>query len=181
MATIATKEDIAILKKMLNNVFQELKKNDSLLIDLPSESEVLIYDQADEMDRILHEVCINHRLAVYIENYIAKEFKQDYYVDIEYNRYFKNKKYLQGKEKPARPDIIVHTRTKIPLQHYLVIEAKKYQVCRDDEEKVQLFLTNPNYQYKFGLTVIYNNLNPIKAKLFYIDEEGKIKSKTLYY
>lgn len=68
-----------------------------------------------------------------------------------------------------RPDILIHTRTKIQddiPQHYIVIEAKKDEVSHDDEEKVKAFMMDSHYEYLFGITIKYGNLNPANCKIF---------------
>lgn len=184
---MVTKQEIEILKTMLDDVFQKLIGNDSSLIDLPEDTQILKYKDYDEkIDRKLHEICINHRVAVYIEEYINKNFEQKYFVDIEYNRYYKNKKYLpiDGIDNIIRPDIIVHTRTQKTkdTQHYLVIEAKKDIDSEEDKKVICSFLNDPHYNYKFGLTIKYQNFNPIEVHLFYVDQDcEKIKCEKLSY
>jgi len=178
--------EVEKIKKMLKYAFNNLINNDDDLIHLDSECEVLEYSRdSQEMERKLHEVCINHRLAVYLENYIKDNFTEMYKVDIEYNRYYKNKKHLNinGVNDVVRPDIIVHTRTEIPIyaQHYLVIEAKKDIKSNCDEDVVKSFLVDPKYSYEFGLTVQYNNFNPIKARLFYKDNDSVVREDLEYY
>lgn len=90
----------------------------------------------EKYERKLHEVCINHRFAHYIERLLPDYYPNDYKVDIEYNRYYKNKKYVDiaGDRRVVRPDIIIHTRavrSEYP-QHLLVIEAKKNENCLED-------------------------------------------------
>lgn len=109
----------------------------------------------------LHEVCINHRLAVYIEHHLPDELN-DYYVDIEYNRYNLDRKYvsLGNEEFEARPDIIIHRRMNPrnkPIPHYLIIEAKKENINEKDLRTVRGFLTDP--KYKYGMTISYCSNN----------------------
>lgn len=118
------------VKKLMRYAINQLRKNGYALIEIPDESQVVeIYEKDERLERKLHEVYINHRLACYIEEAIKKK-RLYYYVDIEYNRYYKNKKMVNknGELKTTRPDILVHTRIHkfddIP-QHYIVIEAKK--------------------------------------------------------
>ena len=80
-------------------------------------------------DQKLYEVCINHRLAVYIECHL-KSCGYEYYVDIEYNKnnYRPKKLMINGNEEEVRPDIIVHTRIENHDnldKNYLIIELKK--------------------------------------------------------
>ena len=152
--------------------------NDTDLVDL-NDSEVIEYSSnIEKYERKLHEVCINHRLAHYLERLLPKYYPNDYKVDIEYNRYYKNKKYVDiaGDSKIVRPDIIIHTRAIRPEypQHLLVIEAKKDVDSQEDIEVVKSFIQDPHYQYIFGLTVRYNDFNPVQATLFYKDNNETI-------
>lgn len=172
------------LKAILKSSFIDLIKNDDDLIHLTDNNqpdEALLHDT--EHERKLHEVCINHRLAIYLENHV-KHLGNGYKADIEYNRYYSNFKYVKIDDKPQirRPDIIVHTRAEKNQyqQHYLVIEAKKDKVDPKDEKTIISFIKEPKYRYKFGLTVVYYDFNPIKGKLYYIDE-GILVTEALEY
>lgn len=81
-----------------------------------------------------------------------------------------------------RPDIIIHTRADQPEecpQHLLVIEAKKDEDSPKDIEVVKSFMKDPRYQYVFGLTVRYNDFNPVQANLFYKDKNGIIRNEQI--
>lgn len=117
-------------------------------------------------DRKLHEVCINHRLAVYIHEemneYLGTDHK--YYVDIEFNRLNAspkntNAEYLfkTPEDREIRPDIIVHGRSDpfIKPLNLLVIEAKKEQLKEKDKENVQLLMLDSRYKYTYGATIQY--------------------------
>lgn len=116
------------------------------------------------------------------------EYYSDIYkVDIEYNRYYKNQKYVSMEDKPrvVRPDIIVHTRMKSleqQPQHLLVIEAKKDVDSENDTKKIISFILDKKYKYLFGLKVRYNDFDPICATLFYRDaEDDEIIEEHLEY
>lgn len=169
---MTTNNDIHIVKELIQNVVNCLRDNDSDIIELPDDCEIIEYDEKQkQIERKLHEVCINHRVAVYLEDYVKLNINADYKVDIEYNRYYKNKKVVRINEtvKSVRPDIIVHSRTNrnVVPQHYLIIEAKKNESTPEDENKIRAFIQDKKYEYMFGLTVSYKDLNTCTAKLFY--------------
>lgn len=165
-------EQLQYVKNLIRNTLNKLRDNDYDLFDLPDEACVYEFDNdKDKLERKLHEVCINHRFACYLEAEI-KEIQPSYYIDIEYNRYYKRAKCVRtnGDKKTFRPDILVHTRAtkldNIP-QHYLIIETKKEIDSKEDEEKVQEFMMDQNYEYLFGITIKYGDLKPAFCKIFY--------------
>lgn len=174
-----TNEEIDAVKNLLRHSFTLLNNHDSDLIDITDFNCHDYNDEAIRLERKLHEVCINHRLAHYIENLLPYFIGSKYHVDIEYNRFYRNPKYLQedGSIEIVRPDIIVHTRAEqrgYP-QHLIVIEAKKTQISDEDTRKVRSFLTDQNYNYVFGITIKYGNFDPIEAILYYQDIDGVIR------
>jgi hypothetical protein len=177
--------DIQKIRNLLLEAFHLLCINDTDLIDL-GDSEVLEYSvDSGKLERKLHEICINHRLAHYIEELLPKYYPNVYKVDIEYNRYYKNKKYVdvEGEKKTVRPDIIVHTRakqTEYP-QHLLVIEAKKDIDCPEDIKVIKSFIKDRRYRYIFGLAVRYNDFNPVETTLFYEDTNENIQNEKIIF
>lgn len=95
--------EVGIMKKLITVVkgsFEKLKKCDGMLFECPIEV------NADYDARKLHEVCINHRLAIYFEQKIIPLLPKDeeYFVDIEFNREginFKNAK-IAGRKKTCK-------------------------------------------------------------------------------
>ena len=137
-----------------------LKSDDGSLFDCKVEEEFK-YDS-----RKLHEVCINHKLAIYLENEILPIISgpdHKYFVDIEFNREGINKKKMivtNGKELVVRPDIIIHNRRSgKQKENFLVVECKKEGASnseiRDDRNKIQAFMENKKYEYVFGLQIVY--------------------------
>ena len=180
-----TCQDIQNIKNLLMEAFEQLFVNDIDLIDLGESEVVEYYNDARKYERKLHEVCINHRLAHYIEILLPHYYPYNYKVDIEYNRYYRNKKQLniKGERKIVRPDIIVHTRTvqtEYP-QHLLVIEAKKDKDCPNDVKVIKSFIQDKHYRYIYGLTVRYNDFNPIQATLFYEDTNKAIQNEKITF
>jgi hypothetical protein len=129
------------------------------------------------LTRELHECSINHRFAYYIEELLGKSDwrNEKYKVDVEYNRYYLNEKgvhFRNGTYHRVRPDILVHTRMQdaVPIQHLLVIEAKKGEIPPFDVEKIEGFIWDGHYNYLFGLTVSYClDIHNIQSTLYYYD------------
>jgi hypothetical protein len=171
-----------VIKRKVLNVFSMLKRDDGTLFDC--EIEESEYDS-----RKLHEVCINHRLAIYLEKEILpiiSSASQKYFVDIEFNREGINlKKILEcnGRERVVRPDIIIHNRkSEEKKENFLIVECKKIGASpaeiHDDREKVSAFLNDEKYKYSFGLQVVYGK-DVIEGTLFYKDSEGFIKQEKI--
>jgi len=125
--------------------------------------------------RKLHEVCINHKLANYLEEIIVPSINGDnrYFVDIEFNKEGKNDKLivLKGETVTARPDIIIHNRISgQQKKNFLIVECKKQSASKADKQydilKIIEFMHHDKYLYEFGLQVIYDE-NIIKGTLFY--------------
>ena len=165
-----------VMKEILLEAVGQLLKNDSDLIILDMDSQIYesISDKKD-LERKLHEVCINHRLAVYLELIIQSMDLDNYYVDIEYNRYYKNEKsveMLNGVSKVCRPDIIIHKRMhKSDDQHLLVVEAKKDVESEADIDKIKAFMTDKRYMYQYGARIIYKEFKNCIIDFFYIEGE----------
>ncbi len=162
------------LREAIVASFSKLIENDGYLFDCPIE-EYFEYDS-----RKLHEVCINHRLAVYLEEFILPLLNGDdeqYFVDIEFNREGINKKNLKvGDEKTVRPDIIIHNRKSgEEKKNFLIVECKKSGASNgdieDDRNRVKAFLENERYKYSYGLQVIYTR-QLIDGTLFYKSDEA---------
>lgn len=179
-------KEVEDVKKLLEYAFKKLQENDLELIKLSNDciAPKTTYYAKRKYERKLHEVCINHRLAVYIEEYICNNFddKKKYFIDIEYNRCGVNPKMVQinNEAKILRPDIIVHTRMNQNQKHYLVVEAKKDTNSKRDKEKIKAFINDDNYKYQFGCTIIYGEFKPIKATLFYKNNENLVENELEY-
>ena len=70
-------KEIKKVKDIFNYAFEQLYQNDKELLQ----------------NRTLHEDCINHRLAYYIERYL-EHYDDKYKVDVQFNRNGENKKEL---------------------------------------------------------------------------------------
>ena len=176
---------VGIMKKLITEVkgsFEKLKKCDGMLFECPIE------DNADYDARKLHEVCINHRLAIYFEQKIIPLLPKDeeYFVDIEFNREGSNFKEVEitEQQKTVRPDIIIHNRKSgNDKKNFLVVECKKSGTARaeiaDDRKKIRVIMDDKKYQYTFGLQVIYGK-DQIKGTLFYRNRQG-IEAEEIVY
>lgn len=167
---------IEFIKKIISNSLKQLIEYDSDIfnIDLEIEMAQEVSENAKRLNRKLHETCINHRLAHYLENELIDTDYEDYCVDIEYNRFYGNLKILNTVEGQlsVRPDIIIHSRVDDTFdpQHLLVIEAKKEAVSNRDINKIIGFISDDNYNYVFGLTVSFcSDETQIIAKLYYFN------------
>ena len=167
---------IDFIKEIISNDLRQLIDNDSDIFNMDLEVEMAqeISENAKKLNRKLHETCISHRFAHYLENELDGTDYEDYNVDIEYNRFYGNLKILNTIEGQlsVRPDIIIHTRvdnTSDP-QHLLVVEAKKEAISNHDINKIRGFISDDNYNYVFGLTVSYcSNNTQIIATLYYFN------------
>lgn len=169
------------LKKYILECFNLLISQDGNLFECP-----LVTDSPYEKEeRKLHEVCINHRLAMHFENVIAPILKPEkYYVDIEFNRegiHFKSLEY-NGQKYLVRPDIIIHNRRSGgEKENFLVVECKKEDASNEGKEKdlvkLEHFITDPKYQYKFGLQVIYGT-QQLRGTILY-ENEGVIVKENI--
>lgn len=132
-------------------------------------------DKVEERDgdllcKNVNERSITHRLAIYLEEEIAKVSK-GWLVDCEYNRMTNGSeispktirfrpipKPKNGYDTEARtvfPDIIVHSRTKSGLEggNLLVIEAKKNSLKLDnDVKKLAAYCKQLKYKYAAMIT-----------------------------
>jgi len=164
------------IRQALAKAFSTLKRDDGSLFDCEIEEE-FGYDS-----RKLHEVCINHKLAIYLEKEILpiiSDANQKYFVDIEFNREGINKKKIivrNGEELVVRPDIIIHNRKSgQQKRNFLIVECKKSGAqpseIKDDERKIRAFMENDKYKYSFGLQVVYGK-DGIKGTLFYKNRQA---------
>lgn len=129
-----------------------------------------------ENERKLHEVCINHRLALYLESNLEDIDKSDYSVDIEYNRNFdlvkRARRTPEEEEIIVRPDIIIHKRANnnLEIANYLVIEAKKGESSAEDKDKIERLLLDARFKFKYGLTISYlRNPDSIDCIIYYLE------------
>lgn len=87
-----TKQQIKSIKSILEKSIDQLIANDSDIFDMEPSN---MAPEEDALNRKLHEITINHRLAFYLEINIRKTKLKAYKVDIEYNRFYDHLKNLQ--------------------------------------------------------------------------------------
>ena len=167
---------IEFIKKIISASLKQLIEYDSDIFNMDLEIEMAqeVSENAKKLNRKLHETCISHRLAHYLENELLDTDYEDYCVDIEYNRFYGNLKILNtvDGQLSVRPDIIIHSRIDHTFdpQHLLVVEAKKEAISNHDRDKIIGFLTDNKYNYVFGLTVSYcSDVAQIIAILYYFN------------
>ena len=116
---------------------------------------ILIEDDLYLIENKTKEESINHRLAIYLE-WIFKEMRWPYNIDIEYNKNGEaSKSYVQPNKKKrfAVPDIIVHSRGDNE-NNLLFIETKKLNSNSLDFIKAKAFL-HQGYFYKYACLINY--------------------------
>ncbi len=171
----------ALQKAVLRSI-ELLARNDGVLFEMPIEKDAH-YDA-----RKLHEVCINHKLAEHLGTEILPLFanSREIFVDIEFNREgvdFKDV-IIAGQIERVRPDIIIHNRRSHAEKfNFLVVECKKSDTLAGeityDREKITALMTDPRYDYHFGLQVIYDAC-AIKGTLFY-KQDSLIRTSAIQY
>ena len=125
------------LKTLIRTAVNQLLLKDRLIFDAP------IGQEDTEIERVNHEVCINHRLAVHLENNLDPNLYAGFSVDIEYNRNYevvkKARRTEDEQEITVRPDILIHKRVggDIDNDNYLVVEAKKQDIIANDINKIE--------------------------------------------
>lgn len=166
------------IKNAIKSAFAKLLEQDGSIFKCPIEQ------NADYDSRKLHEVCINHHLALHLSEYILPILEQNgekYFTDIEFNREGINYKniMIKGQKKLVRPDIIIHNRKSKDLKNnFLIVECKKATAStldiQADIEKIKAFLADEKYLYSFGLQVIYGN-NGISGTLYSLVDKNIVE------
>lgn len=173
---------IEILKERIEQAYNKLISIDGILFDN------LIEENMPYVSRKLHEVCINHKLAIYLGEFILPLLNgryDSYFTDIEFNREGANAKNvnIDNSETLCRPDIIIHNRISgNGKSNFLIVECKKSESSlneiNDDVKKIIGFLTDDRYLYEYGLQTIYHSTS-IKGLLFYKNEDKILTEEIL--
>lgn len=171
-------------KKLITEAIKNLVENDDDIFKQKIPKLGKSTEKERKLNRELHETALNHRLAFYIEQGLLELKISNYNVDIEYNRNFADQKRVKinGVRIPVRPDILVHKRMRITEEtpHLLIVEAKKHKTLSHDINKVEGFMEDKKFEYKFGLTISYAyDSTKVKAVLYYRDEQNKIKKENI--
>jgi len=170
--------------KLIKDAIKKLVENDDDIFKQKIPKLGKSTEKERKLNRELHETALNHRLAFYIEQGLLELKISNYNVDIEYNRNFSDQKRVKinGVRIPVRPDILVHKRMRITEEtpHLLIVEAKKHKTIGHDINKVQGFMEDREFKYKFGLTISYAyDSTKVKAVLYYRDDQNKIKKENI--
>lgn len=146
-----------------------------------------ITEESEKNGRKLHEVCINHKLSIYLSNHIfplLQERGLQYFADIEFNRNGEREKsvIIDHSKQVVRPDIIIHNRKDgDEKSNFLIVECKKHgcspEKYNDDVTKIRGLMLSKDYQYEYGLMVIYNE-DAVESQFFW-HKDNDIVSKTL--
>lgn len=127
--------------------------------------EVIIKNDIYLLNHDVHEQSFSAVLVGYLKEKIPKSIDGGWDIDVEYNRNLDDPKKLSTGN--VKPDIIIHRRGKnnnngIEDNNLLIIEIKKnpkYNEEVADIKKIQRFIDEKPYYYKFGLFIsIYPNL-----------------------
>jgi len=168
------------LKRFITKSIKQLISRDKLLFQIPTGEEQTL------SSRKLHEVCINHRLAIYMENNLEDVNKADYSVDIEYNRNFELVKRARRNEDEdeiiVRPNILIHKRANqdILTANYLVVEAKKGEPSLADKDKIERLMMDTRFKFKYGLTISYlKNPNFVICEIYFLDRNSNLQREFL--
>ncbi len=170
------------LEDAILNSLKDLIKHDGELFGFK------INEKAEENGRKLHEVCINHILSIHLSNHIIpllQERKQPYFTDIEFNRNGEKEKavIIDGEDQVVRPDIIIHNRKEgHEKSNFLIVECKKDGCSKKDYNydcvRIRSLMKSKDYEYEYGLMVLYKEAASVDAKFFWHNQAG-IASKTL--
>lgn len=101
------------------------------------------------------EWAIAHRLAVYLERMLP-----EWNVDCEYNRQGLGRDPKTNElDAKIRPDITIHHRGKLPIEHNLLVIELKKREDQDDWDKVSEMTKPPagkrKFQYQYGLALSF--------------------------
>ena len=150
-------------------VFNNFLKNDYLLIENKN-----------------YEPTVSGRMAMYFRDRLDYLEKKNLFVDVEYNKYGQNKKLARCEQnecsynKPIRPDIIIHERTK-QEKNLLYCELKK-NASRNSEDKNKVEEQVKDKKYTFGLYInrikekeiqfqVFNN-NVWRLYIYFLDDNS---------
>lgn len=146
----------------------------------------------------VHETCINHRLALYLEKSLSTQWDSSdktLFVDIEFNRSLEDKKQKimqlnveesipfedqQVSQKLIRPDIVIHNRTN-NHGNVLWIEVKigsDPHICQADVNKIIHACHQLSFQLGASLLIDYSHN---KLWTWIIDTSGQIEEYEFYY
>ena len=172
---------ITLLENAINRAFNDLLEEDGELFSFH------INDELEPDGRKLHEVCINHKLAIHLSQRVIPLLQERgirYFTDIEFNRNGQREKavIIDQSKQIVRPDIIIHNRIDgDEKSNFLIVECKKEgctkKAYNDDVTKIIGLMQSEDFMYEFGLMVVYQN-NAVEAEYFW-HHEGTIQKKKI--
>ncbi len=175
---IATETELKTAEFIIRYALQMMKVNDSDLLCASAENvgEAVESRYYLGKSRRLHEICLNHRLALYIELLISIS-RIKFKVDIEYNRNYNSPKIVQYRTGAAliRPDILIHTRANQSpnaINNFMIIETKKDINSARDTDKIEAMMKDENYEYHVGVRIKYGSLGPDTKVVMYYSLDG---------
>lgn len=151
-------------------------------------NDLSIYER-ELINRDVHEDCINHRFAFYLEINLGLFFNIDNHkklseiynlsVDAEYNKNYKEPKRYGDKTSYAIPDIIIHQRNSNDY-NLLMVEAKKTKLKDGDIIKLDALLESP-YNYKLTMGIEYLPKKDYFNLEFYFKNHHEVKHLSVEY
>lgn len=150
--------------------------NSSQMMDLLEKSLKQVWT-ADYLllQRIPNKYCINHRFAVYLEEFLEGIKKDEilYEIDLEYDKIFyaRDNSVFDGHNNILiiKPDIIIHQRES-QEHNLLAVEAKYDNLTSHDRDKLKQLLQQP-YNYKYAVGIIYHPTLHYFEYEFYTSED----------
>ena len=145
-----------------------------------------------------HETCINHRLAIYLERTLSKQWNscdEALFVDIEFNRTLVNDNHRKMQltidqsltfgdqevsPKLIRPDIVIHNR-KDNHGNVLWIEVKigsDPYICQADVNKI--FHACQQFSFQLGASLLIDYPEN-KLWIWIVDPSGQIEEYEFHY
>ena len=135
----------------------------------------LIKNDENLIERKLKEECINHRLALYLEQLINNSLNLS--VDLEYDKNLENSKVICSKlnsKIKIRPDILIHQRNS-NANNLIAIECKKGYLNKHDFHKL-IELGKSPYKYTLPIGISYQpEKNYLLLYYFEGDKKNRIK------
>lgn len=125
------------------------------------------------IERRLKEECINHKLALYMQENLPMGLSE-FTVDVEYDKNYDRAKEIEddnGQKYKIRPDILVHKRED-NYNNIIAIECKKGHLSKLDKIKLKKLL-EPPYSYKLSLGISYQPKH--KYLLLYVPTQTNFK------
>lgn len=134
--------------------------------------EELVKNQHSQIMQGVHETNLSHHLACNLKRIIETDY---YEVDIEYNRYGINKKYIydpvRERETSIKPDIVMH-KSGSQSRNRLIIEMKTNWAgsvnAKDEKKLIAATWWDSDFSYDYGLFLAFEKISlGVRAQLFW--------------